>query len=69
MNVCHIFTYLDTTQSRSLSEPYECIGKKPVYKKLQGITTRNDKNILRPDSESLDRVLFEKFNYLSDSLN
>ena len=31
--------------------------------------TRIDINILRPDSESLDRVLFEKFNYLSDSLN
>ena len=30
------------------------------------IITRIDTNILRPDSESLDHVLFEKFNYLRD---
>ena len=55
-------------EAKSLSGPYECTRKNRVYKKLQGITTRNDKNILRPDSESWECALSKYVNHLSDSL-
>ena len=55
-------------EAESLSDPYESRKKKSFYKMRQGIITRNDKNILKPDSESSECVLSKYVIHLSDSL-